>query len=109
MPDPLVQLRQGTGGVINIQHDVDGLPITGITAAKYQLRDREGNVVLTLTNSAGITWLDGHIVITITKDQCKTLAGIYEHECAAVDLAGRDLTVLEGPINFKPRKTWSEL
>lgn len=109
MPDPLVQFRQGTGGVINIQHDVDGAPITGITAAKYQLRDREGNVLLTSSNGAGIAWLDGYIVISITKDQCKTLAGNYEHECAAVDLAGRDLTVLEGPINFKPRKTWSEL
>lgn len=108
MPDPLVQFRQGTGGVINIEHDIDGQPINGIAAAKYELRDRGGNVLLTLTEGAGITWQDGYIVISITKDQCKTLDGNFEHECSAIDLAGRDLTVLDGPIHFKPRKTWSE-
>jgi hypothetical protein len=105
--DELVKFRQGTGGVINVDHDCDGEPITGISAAKYELRDRADNVLLTLTYGAGISWENGYVVITITKEQCKALANYYSHECAAIDSAGRDLTVLDGPIYFKPRKTWS--
>lgn len=104
MSNELVQLRQGTGGRINVQHDVDGIPITGITAAKYQLFDRDGSVLMTLLLGSGISWDGEFIIITITKQQADLLVGFYSHECAAIDLTGRDLIVLEGQIQFKPRK-----
>lgn len=107
MSDELIKLRQGTGGIINVAHEVDGLPIAGINSAKYELRDRDDNVVLTLAYGDGISWSNGCVVITITKDQSKPLAGFFSHQCAAVDSDGRDLMVLDGPIQFKPRKTWS--
>ncbi|MDZ7870800.1 MAG: hypothetical protein U5L02_16640 [Rheinheimera sp.] len=100
----LLTLRQGTGGVINVEHDVDGVPISGIQAAKYQLFNRDGSAVLTLSLGNGISWNGGAIVITITAAMANQLNEFYTHECAAIDTNGRDLIVLEGPLQFKPRK-----
>jgi hypothetical protein len=105
----LVQLRQGTGGRINVQHDVDGVTLAGITAAEYQMFNREEEVVLTLELGSGISWDGEFVVITITKQQAAMLVGFYSHECAAIDLTGRDLIVLDGQIQFKPRKGRNKL
>lgn len=100
----LLTLRQGTGGVINVAHDVDGVPISGIQAAKYQLFDRDGAVLLTLSLGNGISWNGGVIAITITAAMADPLNTFYTHECAVIDTDGRDLIVLDGPLQFKPRK-----
>lgn len=99
----LIQLREASGGVINIQHDVDGVPISGIQAARYQIFNREGVAVLTATLGNGISWSGTSIVITLNAAMT-ALSGFYTHECAAIDTAGRDLIVLDGQIQFKPRK-----
>lgn len=100
----LITLRQGTGGVINVVHDVDGVPISGIQAAKYQIFGRDDAAVLTLSLGNGISWREGTIVITITAAMADKLNGFFTHECAAIDTDGRNLTVLEGQVQFKPRK-----
>lgn len=100
----LLTLRQGTGGVINVVHDVDGVPIGGIQAAKYQIFGRDGTAVLTLSLGNGISWSGGAIVITITADMADQFDGFFTHECAAIDTDGRNLIVLEGSIQFKARK-----
>lgn len=100
----LITLRQGTGGVINVAHDVDGVPISGIQDAKYQIFGRDDSELLTLSLGNGISWRDGTIVITITAALTDKLDGFFTHECAAIDTDGRDLIVLDGPIQFKPRK-----
>ncbi len=100
----LLTLRQGTGGVINVSHDVDGVPISGIQAAEYQLFDRDGSVLLTLSLGNGVSWSGGGIAITITAAMADPLNTFYTHECAAIDTEGRDLIVLDGQIQFKPRK-----
>lgn len=100
----LITLRQGTGGVINVVHDVDGVPISGVQAAKYQIFNRNDSVVLTLSLGNGISWSGGAIAITITAAMADQLNGFYTHECAAIDTDGRDLIVLDGPLQFKPRK-----
>lgn len=100
----LITLRQGTGGVINVVHDVDGVPIGGIQSAKYQLFDKDGSVLLTLSLGNGISWSGGAIAITITAAMANQLNTFYTHECAAIDTDGRDLIVLDGPLQFKPRK-----
>ena len=100
----LIQLREASGGVINIQHDVDGIPIGGLLAAKYQLFSRDNAPALTLTLGNGISWSAGSIVITITAAMAEQLSGFYTHECAAIDIEGRDLIVLDGQVQFKPRK-----
>lgn len=100
----LITLRQGTGGVINVVHDVDGVPISGIQAAKYQIFNRNDSAVLTLSLGNGISWSGGAIAITITAAMADQLNEFYTHECAAIDTDGRDLIVLDGPLQFKPRK-----
>lgn len=100
----LITLRQGTGGVINVVHDVDGVPISGIQAAKYQLFDKDGSVLLTLSLGNGISWSGGAIAIIITAAMAAPLNAIYTHECAVIDTYGRDLIVLDGSLQFKPRK-----
>ena len=100
----LITLRQGTGGVINVVHDVDGVPISGIQAAKYQIFNRNDSAVLTLSLGNGISWGGGAIAITITAAMADQLNGFYTHECAAIDTDGRDLIVLDGPLQFKQRK-----
>lgn len=100
----LIQLRQASGGVINVLHDVDGVPLDGITSAKYQLFKGDADVVLTSTLGAGISWVNGQVAITITAQQAAALSGHYTHECAVKDLQGRDLFVLSGPIRFIPTK-----
>lgn len=100
----LIQLRQGSGGVINVAHDVDGVPISGIQAAKYQMFSRDDSTVMTLSLGNGISWSGNAIVITITAAMADQLDGFFTHECAAIDTDGRDLIVLDGPIQFKPRK-----
>lgn len=100
----LITLRQGTGGVINVVHDVDGVPISGIQAAKYQIFGRDDSEVLNLSLGNGISWSGGAIVITITAAMADQLNGFFSHECAAIDTNGRDLIVLDGQVQFKPRK-----
>lgn len=100
----LIKLRQGTGGVINIQHAVDGVPIAGLQAAKYMVFDRNNVPVLTLTLGNGISWSGGLIVITITAAMADSLSGLYINECAVIDAESRDLIVLDGQIQFQPRK-----
>lgn len=104
MPNESIQLRQGTGGRIQIQHIVDGMPLEGINAAKYQLFNRDGSALLTLSLGGGISWDAGVIAITITKEQADQLVGFYSHECVVIDVVGRDLCVLDGPIQFEPRR-----
>lgn len=104
MSDELVLLRQGTGGLINVSHDVDGVPFAGITAAKYQLFGRDDEVLLTLTLGSGISFNAGIVAITITTAQAASLAGLFTHQCAVIDSIGRDIIALDGPIQFKPRK-----
>lgn len=100
----LIQLRQAAGGVINVTHDVDGVILSGITSAKYQLFNDAAVVVLTNTLGAGISWVDGQVAITITAQQAEQLNGYFTHECVVKDLLGRNLFVLSGPIRFIPTK-----
>lgn len=104
MSNEQIQLRQAIGGIIQVQHLVDDVPLDGITAGKYQLFGQDGSVLLTLVFGSGVSWDAGVVVITITKEQADQLVGFYTHECVVRDLSGRDLPVLSGPIRFTPTK-----
>jgi hypothetical protein len=95
-----IQFYQAGGGVIGIQHLVDGLPIDGITSAKYQLFDRNGNALITKQLGDGITFTDGRIVVVLSASDVTELAGAFTHECAVRDNQGRNLFVLTGPIRL---------
>lgn len=95
-----IQFNQASGGVISIEHLVDGQALAQIIAAKYQIFDRTGSAVLTLTLNNGITCSNGIVDINISGDACNALAGIYRHECVVRDAALRDLFILNDSIKF---------
>lgn len=99
-----IQFYQAGGGVLRISHHVDGVPITGITAAKYQLFDRDNNVLLTKALGSGITFETGQLVIVFTPEDFALLAGAFTHECIVRDLQNRSLFVLTGHIRLIPTK-----
>lgn len=99
-----IQFYQGGGGVLRISHLVDGVPIGGITAAKYQLFDRAGAALLAKTLGAGITFESGRVVIVFTPGDFELLAGAFTHECIVRDLQNRPLFILTGPIRLIPTK-----
>lgn len=96
----LIKFDQAVGGAIHISHLVDGEPLTGLTAAKYQIVSRNNIVVLTLELGSGVQFTDGEVVITITEQAADPLIGEYTHHCLGRDNAGRAVSVLKGQISF---------
>lgn len=99
MSEP-IKFDQAVGGAIYISHSVDGEPLTGLSAAKYQITSRNNSTVLTLELGAGVQFANGQVVITITEQHAAALAGEYTHQCLCRDLAGRAVAVLKGSISF---------
>ena len=99
-----IQFYQAGGGVLRISHHVDGVPLTGITAAKYQLFDRDNNVVLTKALGNGIAFDAGQVIVVFTPADFAVLAGPFTHECIVRDLQNRPLFVLTGHIRLIPTK-----
>lgn len=83
-----------------ITHEVDGEPLTGLTAAKYQITNRNNIAVLTLELGDGVQFINGQVVITITEQASEALAGEYTHQCLGRDQAGRAVSILKGQISF---------
>ena len=97
----VIQFDQAAGAVIRVEHDVDGVPLSGITDAKYELFNTSGNAILTKTFNAGVTFAEGEIVITLTETDTESLNGSYDHCCAVRDAAGKRLFPLKGKIRFE--------
>lgn len=100
-----MKLHQAAGGVISITHHVDGQPLDGITAAKYQLFGRNGEALVTKSHSDGISFIDGQIVIVLSESDTAGVSGVFTHECSVRDLSGRAIFVLTDTIQFIPTKT----
>lgn len=100
----LIQFWQASSAAIHITYSHDDQAVAGITAAKYQLYNRDGQPELTLELGAGIEFIDGKVIIFMTDDQTKLLDGLYTHECAIRDLTGRQHMVLSGHIKFLATK-----
>lgn len=101
-----INFKQGASALLIIEHDIDDEPVTGITAAKYELYGRTGQVLITKTIGEGIAFTGGNIEISLTDTDTAELSGSYNHQCVAKDLADRTFYPLNEYITFgatKPR------
>lgn len=99
-----IQFDQASGGIIKVEHDVDGIPLAGITAAKYEIYDKSGVALLNKTFGAGVTFSGGKIVIELTEEDTENLSGQYTHGCVVQDMSGRKLYPVKGSIWFDGTK-----
>lgn len=100
----LIQFWQASSAAIHISYSYDNQALSGLSAARYQLYNRDGTPVLTLDLGAGVEFVDGKVIVFISDEQTLLLDGLYTHECAIRDLTGRQHIVLAGPIKFLATK-----
>lgn len=101
-----LNFKQGASALLQIEHTIDGEPVTGISEAKYELYSRTGQVLVTKSMGEGIEFSAGLIEIQLTEDDTADLSQSYNHQCVAKDLAGLTFFPLNGQITFgatKPR------
>lgn len=99
------EFDQAADAMLIINHKVAGVPLTAISAGKYQMFDEDGAVVLTKTLGFGLIFDNGAIRIPLTEQDTLNLDGTYTHECLVRDPQGTDIFVLKGgKIKFKPTK-----
>lgn len=101
-----INFKQGASALLVIDHNIDNAPVTGISAAKYELYGRTGQVLIEKTLGEGIVFTDGIIEISLSDEDTADLSGSYNHQCVAKDIADRTFFPLNGDITFgatKPR------
>lgn len=101
-----LNFKQGASALLQIEHDIDEAPVTGISEAKYELYGRTGQVLVTKELGEGIEFSEGLIEIQLTENDTAELSQSYNHQCVAKDLAGLTFFPLNGQITFgatKPR------
>jgi hypothetical protein len=101
-----LNFKQGASALLQIEHTIDGEPVTGISEAKYELYGRTGQVLVTKSMGEGIEFSAGLIEIQLTEDDTADLSQSYNHQCVAKDSAGLTFFPLNGQITFgatKPR------
>jgi len=96
----VIQFDQAAACIIKVEHDVDGIPLSGITDAKYEIYNATGVAILTKLFGTGVTFEGGEIVISMTEDETETLTGSYDHCCVVRDSSGKRLFPLKGKIRF---------
>lgn len=95
-----INFKQGASALLIIEHDIDDEPVTGITAAKYELYGRTGQVLITKSLNNGITFNEGKIEILLSDEDTTQLSGNYNHQCVAIDLNNRTFFPLIGYVTF---------
>lgn len=101
-----LNFKQGASALLQIEHSIDNEPVTGITAAKYELYGRTGQVLISKSLGDGIEFSDGIIEIELTEADTAELNSSYNHQCVAKDVSNRTFYPLSGSITFgatKPR------
>ena len=97
---------QAADGILNINHHVSGAPLGAVSAAKYQMFDEDGAVVMTKTLNNGISVVNGVIRVVWNEEDSMDLTGTYLHECVVRDPQGTDLYPLKKgqKIKFNPTR-----
>jgi hypothetical protein len=95
-----ISFKQGASALLIIEHDIDDEAVTGISAAKYELYGRTGQVLVEKTLNNGINFNEGKIEILLSDDDTTQLSGNYNHQCVAKDLNDRTFYPLIGTIKF---------
>lgn len=99
------ELQQNNDQLIEVPVYKDGSAINtdDLTEAIYKLYVRNKRTLkLTKELASGITSNGQLLTITITKDDCKDLVGVFYHELTVFDAANGRSTVFKGDITFQP-------